>query len=141
MASDNASKNQSPLATCARCRCTESVVILTPDLQHHGKRVCKGCRRFLEWVPRPNSGVIPDVRRAADAPLATLRGASAKQVEAAASIRFDMLWRARAEGLDHVVAVISATRDATWFLANRNCTLGDLRWPAEHQMDNAPRST
>lgn len=30
-------------------------VILTPELKHHGKELCKTCGRFLRWIPKPET--------------------------------------------------------------------------------------
>lgn len=37
------------------CPHTETDVVPTPELIHHGKTVCRACGKFLGWVKKPET--------------------------------------------------------------------------------------
>ena len=39
---------------CQHCGCDDLAEELTPDMQHHGKRVCMSCHGFNGWLPKPD---------------------------------------------------------------------------------------
>jgi hypothetical protein len=64
---------------------------------------------------------------------ASLAGTQA-QVAYAATIRRSMLAVARRYGPPELVDMFMGVRDSTWFIANRNRPLDQLRWPSPSQM-------
>lgn len=45
------------------CEHRNTELILTPELKHHGKEVCRDCGRFVRWVAKPET----NARHAANA--------------------------------------------------------------------------
>ena len=39
---------------CQHCGCDDLTEELTPDMNHHGKRVCMSCHGFNGWLPKPD---------------------------------------------------------------------------------------
>lgn len=37
------------------CQHTQTEIVLTPELTHHGKIVCVACRKFLGWAKKPET--------------------------------------------------------------------------------------
>lgn len=103
---------------------------------HHAKAVCVDCGRFVRWLPKPNTTVMPAVTRAPDAPPAALVG-TPDQIGAAQSIRNAMAATYRARGRRDVVDVLLSITSAGWFLANRNRSLEEIRWPGPEQLEGA----
>lgn len=121
---------------CPRCG-SPTREVLTPDLPHHGKLVCTGAaEHFVKWLARPQGGDEPPVvdRRPFEPPAILVLGTPDQRVSAE-SIRATMLRRCRVARLYRTAAVIGAVIDATWFLANRDRELDELRWPAPRQLE------
>lgn len=121
--------------TCTRCGSATLVEVPTPEGPHYAKLVCEECGGFIKWLPRPAPAAMPVVDRPDAAPLAEIAAKSEAQAEAARSIRADWLRKCRGAGLARTAKVLSSVIDASWFLANRNRGLDELKWPHPSQLD------
>lgn len=125
---------------CGQCKSMDLAEVLTPDGPHYGKLSCRACGRFLKWLPRPSSSVMPEVVRPLGLPAAVLRG-TPPQVSAAESIRVTLLRDCRRDGRRDIADVVSSVTDASWFLANKDRRIEALKWPSESQMESLPVSS
>lgn len=41
--------------SCKYCGSTDIEMILTPELPHYAKDVCRSCGRHLRWLPKPDA--------------------------------------------------------------------------------------
>ena len=41
--------------TCRYCDITDVIEVLTPELKHYAKSMCRGCGSFINWVSKPDS--------------------------------------------------------------------------------------
>jgi len=62
---------------------------------------------------------------------------SFRQIEYANSIRKSMLAVARKYGPPELADLLLNVRDATWFIANRGRSLGQLKWPDRGQLGSS----
>jgi len=95
---------------------------------HHAKRVCAKCGKFLGWVGTPkvplNKLRLPEFRG-----IAQLTG-SEKQIRWATTLRVTMTESvARIEGQPALAEAMWAIADSSWWIANKDRSLHEIRWP------------
>lgn len=106
---------------------------------HYAKLNCSECGRFIKFMPRPGGGEVPEAVLAkvtARTAPAALRGTPA-QIKFAESCRDSILYRAKKAGLGILHSVALCVVDASWFIANKDRRLNEIRWPTPSQMDDA----
>jgi hypothetical protein len=132
--------------SCPTCGAPTIAVRCAP--LHYFEPVCAGCRRFLNFVPRPVEIAGPppdeflDLARAvtAERPLARLRGASQSQVAMAVAVRSTMIREALDRSDFEREVILGAIADATWFCAYASKTYDGIRWPTVEQLVEGGRS-
>jgi hypothetical protein len=123
------------MEACKYCGATDLLTQVEPaGSTHYARLACRSCGRLQRWLPRPTAPAVPAVARSLEDGPALLRGTPA-QIGAAESIRGAMIRKARLAGLTRTLRVLYAVADASWFLANRERALDELRWPSEGQME------
>jgi len=63
-----------------------------------------------------------------------------KQVAFGESVRRSMLAVLRRSAPEDVLELLLSVKDATWWIANRNKPLDEIRWPSAHQISGDPSS-
>lgn len=117
---------------CKRCGMEANDQVLTPEGPHYGKVVCKKCGCWLTWLPRPplpiDKSKLP--WHPEGAPLPKLTGASQKQIEYGEQCRALMIARFQALDVQLYAAMLTIT-DATFWIANKDRAVDQIRWPKE----------
>lgn len=121
---------------CQRCGSKETRIELCTTGPHYGKVLCSDCGRFIKFAPRPSGGDAPaDVmeRVVPRTSPVRLRG-SERQVQFAESCRDQLLYRTKHGGRPDLHAVAMCVADSSWFIANKEKPLAEIRWPSVEQM-------
>lgn len=125
---------------CRFCGSKNFLTLEGPFGPHFAKLVCAECRRMDKFLPRPEGprtapprAVLDRVRPRAKA--CVLRG-TPNQVRFASSLRQTLMHQARESESRALLDLIMCVSDATWFIAQKGRTAGDIRWPSADQVED-----
>ena len=122
-----------PPMKCKRCQSEANNQVLTPDGPHYGKLVCASCGNFLTWLGRPvlpiNPAKLP--KRDEGDPLPQMTGRSPAQIALGEGCRNMMMRKLKDRLAKNLYDAMLTIRDATFWIANKDRSAEQIRWPHE----------
>lgn len=121
---------------CKRCGAEANDQVLTPEGPHYGKLVCKVCRTFLGWLPKPPTPELPlDEEKLPQADnmdmLPALKGVSERQIEFGGNCRSKLLDAMHGRVSERIYRAAVTIVDSTFWIANKDRQPNQVKWPRE----------